>query len=92
MARVFNSESGEFEHVPTLTLRKGVGGRVSKYPWHRWLDGRVWQLKMGEDFECKLGTFRSLVVNQGAKQMWEIWTKKVDEKTLLIQRTDDKEE
>lgn len=38
MAKVL--ESFEFGH-----------DRRSKYPWSEWLDGRIWQLERGSDFD-----------------------------------------
>lgn len=29
------------------------------YPWHRWLDGRTWELTIGVDFTGDLGAFRT---------------------------------
>jgi len=31
----------------------------NKYPWTEWLDGRIWALKQGEDFEVNPATFVS---------------------------------
>lgn len=36
-----------------------MGG--SKYPWDEWLDGSVWELIRGKDFEPATGSFRSAV-------------------------------
>ena len=32
--------------------------KASKYPWGDWLDGSVWRLRQGDDFES-LNTFRA---------------------------------
>lgn len=31
----------------------------NKYPWSEWLDGRIWALKQGEDFEVNPTNFAS---------------------------------
>ena len=33
-------------------------GRRTIYPWDEWLDGQIWQLTRGEDFKCKVLSFR----------------------------------
>lgn len=30
----------------------------SKYPWDQWADGRIWQLRAGEDFTASVPSFR----------------------------------
>lgn len=32
--------------------------RNSKYPWEIWLDGRVWKLTKGVDFDCSVNSMR----------------------------------
>ena len=29
-----------------------------KYPWEKWLDGRVWEFTQGKDFKVSTSTFR----------------------------------
>ena len=31
----------------------------SRYPWDEWLDGRVWELVQGEDFDAKPNTLKT---------------------------------
>ena len=33
--------------------------RSNNHPWRQWLDGRIWQLQHGEDFHCKVESFRT---------------------------------
>jgi len=33
-------------------------GRPAKYPWDQWLDGGIWELKAGEDFDTEIASFR----------------------------------
>lgn len=48
-------------------LRTWNGYPSSKYPWERWLDGRVWLLEADTDFVC-LPTSMSLMAHAAAKQ------------------------
>lgn len=32
-------------------------GNSIQYPWDKWTDGSIWQVKKGEDFTCSLGSF-----------------------------------
>lgn len=36
--------------------------RLTRYPWHQWMDGSVWKLEQGVDFEGSLKTMRATVV------------------------------
>lgn len=38
--------------------------RESKYPWGEWLDGRVWKLTSGVDFDTNAATFRDMCFNR----------------------------
>ncbi len=35
-----------------------AGGRTAKYPWDEWLNGEIWQLLEGVDFQPKAHSFR----------------------------------
>ena len=35
-------------------------GGVPKYPWEEWLDGSLWKLIQGKDFECKPESMHSV--------------------------------
>lgn len=37
------------------------GSRPTKYPWEEWLDGSIWRLEKGEDFDVDTESFRSSV-------------------------------
>lgn len=39
------------------TARKG------RYDWDNWLDGRVWHLEKGKDFQVASGAFRAAAAN-----------------------------
>lgn len=42
-------------------------GRKTKYPWNTWLNGKIWQIKQGEDFDCSVTSMYSVLV-QTAKR------------------------
>lgn len=44
-----------------------AAGRRSGYPWHEWLDGRVWRLERGVDFEGTMQGMRSTVRQAGRR-------------------------
>lgn len=51
--------------VVTETLNETPAPR-GKYPWHEWTDGRTWQAKQGEDFQCSQSGFLAQI-HQRAK-------------------------
>lgn len=65
----------------------------SSYDWDKLLDGNIFQLEAGEDFDCKVGTFR-MMANARAHKRGKILksTVKTDEKTgksfVIIQAED----
>jgi hypothetical protein len=42
--------------------------RRSRYPWDEWLDGRVWRLRQGQDFEANPKTIRSRLQQNARKR------------------------
>jgi len=40
--------------------RKQATGRKSNFPWDDWLDGRIWQLSMAEDFIMTPSAFTTI--------------------------------
>ncbi len=38
-----------------------------KYPWEEWLDGSIWRLSKGEDFQCEPATFRSSAISKAKR-------------------------
>lgn len=37
---------------------KECGPKKIKYDWDRWLDGNIWKLKKGTDFNCRVDSMR----------------------------------
>ena len=33
-------------------FRQNRKGRPEKYPWGQWVDGNVWELTKGDDYQC----------------------------------------
>ena len=56
--------------VKAMPSRNSGGGQGApqKYPWEKWLDGRVWKLTKGEDFDSDPKMFRTYV--------WKVATSK----------------
>ncbi len=44
------------------------GPEQSRYPWGQWLDGSIWELTHGEDFNGKPNTFRANARVQAKKR------------------------
>jgi hypothetical protein len=40
----------------------------ARYPWDQWLDGSVWELVRGEDYQSKLSTLRANAQIQAKKR------------------------
>jgi hypothetical protein len=40
----------------------------ARYPWDKWLDGSVWELVRGDDFQSKLSTLRANAQSQAKKR------------------------
>ena len=47
----------------------------SRYPWDEWLDGSVWELVPGEDFNGQPATFRSIAIGQAKKRGGKVRTR-----------------
>lgn len=51
---------------------------LARYPWDEWLDGSVWELVRGEDFQSKMATFRANAQLQAKRRGGRVRTKLVD--------------
>jgi hypothetical protein len=36
-----------------------------KYPWEEWLDGNIWRIKKGEDYDIDTENMRIMICNKG---------------------------
>ena len=60
--------------------------RSSNYDWKNWLDGDIWQLVQGEDFEVEITSFRSVIFAAGQSRGLKVRTQfDSKSKTLTIQ-------
>lgn len=42
--------------------------RQSKYPWDQWLDGHVWLLRKGEDYETTSPSMRAIATTAAKRE------------------------
>lgn len=50
----------------------------ARYPWDEWLDGSVWELVRGDDFNAKTATFRANAQIQAKRRGGRARSKAVD--------------
>lgn len=50
--------------VNTIPERGEQVGRKT-YPWHKWFDGRIWELRQGKDFKPKALGFAQQAYTKG---------------------------
>lgn len=60
-------------------------GSAPKYPIDQWLDGNIWELKRGEDFDVKTTTLRARLSRAAKAKGMKVSAKVVDEDTFVIQ-------
>lgn len=60
-------------------------GRPSKYKWDIWLNGKVWALDAGEDFDVAVESFRMTAKSAAKTRGGALKTARMGEKTLVIQ-------
>lgn len=72
------------ERLESFTFKHG-GGKDA-YPWDEWMDGTVWKLVRGEDFDCPARTFQTRA-HMAARHRGDIKfrTNTIDENTIVIQ-------
>lgn len=39
---------------------------IRRYDWDKWFDGKIWELRKGIDFQCKVISFRPIAYNAAA--------------------------
>lgn len=50
----------------------------ARYPWDEWLDGSVWELVRGDDFQAKMATFRANTQVQAKRRGGRVRSRAVD--------------
>ena len=61
------------------------GGAKPKYPWGEWLDGRVWRLTRGFDFDCTIQSFRVMVHKSARDRGMKVRTVFDGEDAIVVQ-------
>ena len=56
-----------------------------KYPWEEWLDGRVWELTAGKDFDVTIESFRSTAIGKAGDLGGKLHTRTLPGGRLQIQ-------
>jgi len=65
---------------------QGRGGFQQKYPYDQWLNGKVWKLLEGTDYECSIGSIRACVYTAAKRRGMVARTNLIMEgKGLIIQ-------
>lgn len=64
-----------------------AAGNESQYDWAKMLDGKIYELKEGEDYKCKAATFSTLLRNAARKYGKAVKTS-TTETGMVIQATD----
>jgi hypothetical protein len=57
--------------------------RPSQYPYDKWLDGRVWEIEQGIDFNCEVKSIRSMLFNAAYRRDLVLRTKTIDNKLMF---------
>lgn len=70
--------------ITELPKKAGGIGREPKYPYDTWLDGQIWQLDVGDDFEGKPQSMRANINNAAKKKGLKVRSRIV-ETGLVIQ-------
>lgn len=47
------------EELKEFTWEPRPNPRNRKYPWEAWLNGEMWELRKGRDYQCTSESFRS---------------------------------
>lgn len=60
----FLGETNMAKKVGSFPVETRRGGRSFKYPWAEWLDGSVWELTRGIDFQVEVDSLLPQVYTQ----------------------------
>jgi hypothetical protein len=61
--------------------------RTNGYDWKQLFDGQAWKLEAGEDFHCKMQSFRCQVFNAAKKRALKVVTR-IDGDSIYLQAFD----
>jgi hypothetical protein len=63
-----------------------IGAGSGKYPWDLWLDGQVWKLVRGTDYECTSASMRTSAQQVGKNRNKDVRTNMImDGKGIVVQ-------
>ena len=52
----------------------GTRGGAAKYPWDEWMDGRIYEIKQGVDFDGKPAPFRAYLYQHAIRNGMKVRT------------------
>ena len=68
------------ELIGESLLNSGTGrGRPSSYPWALWINGSVWEVKKGVDFQSTLMSFRTSLRYEARKRGMAVTIRALEE-------------
>lgn len=59
--------------------------RTSTYPWDEWTDGSIYQAFPGDDFTCKVESFRSTLSGVAAARTMKVRSKLESDGSVVFQ-------
>jgi hypothetical protein len=59
--------------------------RVSRYPWHQWMDGSIWRIVQGRDYIVKRDFMRKLLYVRASRKGVHVRVTQADPLTLIFQ-------
>jgi hypothetical protein len=51
------------------------GARATKYPWEQWMNGSVWKLRRGEDYEATTRSMRTFAHTKASSADMKVKTR-----------------
>jgi len=60
-------------------------GPKAVYPYDTWLDGKIYKLKQGEDFQCTCSSMEGLIRDAAKARFRRVHVYRDDEETIVVQ-------
>lgn len=67
----------------------GPRAGTSQYPWDQWLDGTIWKLAEGVDFQGNRDYFNSLIYRRAKERGFKVRVSKKIDGALVVQAVRD---
>jgi hypothetical protein len=64
--------------ISELPRKHGGTGRKEAYPYDQWLDGQIWQLEAGSDYQAKSNSMMTNIRQAAVKRGLKVRTRFVD--------------